>query len=405
MIVPATTSILFVLLLFSSVGLSGAEARYDPERLPKGHEYFELRAGLSNSRLKFEREKVGRVVFLGGSITASKGWRDQTMNWLVKRFPQTKFDFISAGVPSLGSVPHSFRLDRDVLSHGPIDLLFVEAAVNDASNMKDLEQMLRGMEGVVRHIRMADPMTDILQMHFVMPEHMDDYRAGKTPIAIAQHERVAKAYGNPSLDLAREITDRIDAGEFDWDNDFKNLHPSSFGHRIYGNSICRMLEGAWTGTLSNEFKAHRLPEAIDSRSYFRGRFGDIRTVQDRKGFEIEEAWQPGDGKATRPGFVKLPALVGSDPGAEFTFDFEGNAVGLFITAGPDAGRLEFQIDNNQPEQAETFTSWSSSLHLPWAVMLDDGLTPGNHHVRIRILTDHDERSVGTALRVHHLLLN
>jgi len=46
---------------------------YDPAVLPRGHEYFALRAGLGNSRMKFEREKTGRVAFLGGSITAIMG--------------------------------------------------------------------------------------------------------------------------------------------------------------------------------------------------------------------------------------------------------------------------------------------------------------------------------------------
>ncbi len=37
--------------------------------LPGGREYFQVRGGLSNSRVKFEKEKAGRVAFLGGSIT------------------------------------------------------------------------------------------------------------------------------------------------------------------------------------------------------------------------------------------------------------------------------------------------------------------------------------------------
>ena len=33
----------------------------------------------------------------------------------------------------------------------------------------------------------------------------------------------------------------------------------------------------------------------------------------------------------------VPALVGTEPGAEFEFSFEGTGCGLFITSGPDAG--------------------------------------------------------------------
>ena len=64
------------------------------------------------------------------------GWREFLIAWLEKKSPDTKFDFIAAGIPSLGSVPHAFRLEDDVLSRGPVDLLFVEAAVNDATNTR-----------------------------------------------------------------------------------------------------------------------------------------------------------------------------------------------------------------------------------------------------------------------------
>jgi sialidase-1 len=66
---------------------------------------------VNNARVKFEKEKTGRVAFLGGVITAAPGWRHPVMEYLQKRFPETKFEFIGAGIGSLGSVPHAFRLE------------------------------------------------------------------------------------------------------------------------------------------------------------------------------------------------------------------------------------------------------------------------------------------------------
>ena len=40
----------FLLLLTS---LASAEPKYDPAKLPKGHDYFELRDGLANCQRKF----------------------------------------------------------------------------------------------------------------------------------------------------------------------------------------------------------------------------------------------------------------------------------------------------------------------------------------------------------------
>jgi sialidase-1 len=405
-VIPAFT------LLFAA--LVGTTPSYDPAKLPKGHDYFELRDGLANCRRKFTQEKTGRVVFLGGSITAGGAWRQHTCEYLTKKFPDTKFEFINAGIGSMGSVPHAFRLERDVLSQGSVDLLFVEAAVNDSSNIpQHPDLMLRGMEGVVRHMRTVGPLTDIIQLHFVMEPHMADYRAGRVPDSIAQHERVAVAYGNPSLNLAREVTDRIDAGEFTWADDFKNLHPSPFGHQLYANSIARMLDAAFVKPIAAGVKEHPLPAPLDAQSYAKGRLGDIAQAHLLKGFQLVKSWTPSadekqpDGKkvGTRVGFVNVPALVGTEPGAEFEFSFEGTGCGLFITSGPDAGQIEFSIDGGAWRTLDTQTRWSSALHLPWVLILDDQLKNGPHTAKVRLIASRSPKSTGTVLRVFHLLLN
>lgn len=379
---------------------------YRSADLPRGSDYFELRDGLANAFDTFIRTKAGRVAFLGGSITAMPGWRERVMADLQRRFPDTKFDFIGAGIGSLGSVPHAFRLDRDVMGRGPVDLLFVEAAVNDASNIPDRpDLMLRGMEGVVRRARLANPRTDIVHLHFVMPEHMTDYNAGRVPVAVRQHERVAAAYGNPSIDLAREVTERIAAGQFSWDGDFRNLHPSPFGHGVYGDSIGRMLDAATKA--AGKPRSHAVPGVpLDGGSYFNARMVPPSAARIVRGFKLEAGWRPaGAPKGVRAGFVDVPALVGEEPGAEFEFELEGRGAGLFITAGPDAGVLEWSVDGGPFRPVDTYTRWSKNLHLPWVVILDDSLSPGRHVFRVRIAAARHAESAGTALRVQHLLLN
>ena len=51
---------------------------------------------------------------------------------LESRFPQARFQFTQAGIASMGSTPGAFRLSRDV-DLNSLDLLFVEAAVNDVA--------------------------------------------------------------------------------------------------------------------------------------------------------------------------------------------------------------------------------------------------------------------------------
>ena len=122
--------LIFILILgIITIGLSNAQ-KLDAKV------YHTHRGLLKNSFLKFENEKKGRVVFLGGSITYNKGWRDEVCNYIQQRFPETEFDFINAGIPSMGSTPGAFRFKRDVLANGTVDLLFEEAAVNDDTNRR-----------------------------------------------------------------------------------------------------------------------------------------------------------------------------------------------------------------------------------------------------------------------------
>ncbi len=207
---------------------------------------------------------------------------------------------------------------------------------------------------------------------------------------------MAERYGCPSVNLSREVSERIAAGQFTWAMDFRDLHPSPYGQQVYANSITRLLDAAWR-LAAPAPKAHPLPPPLDAASYERGRFGDVKAARIISGFTLDPQWQPTDGKGTRDGYVKVPALVTTTPGAEFEFTFEGTGVGLMITSGPDARTIAFRIDDRPEQPVNTATPWSQSLHLPWALMLEDGLPAGQHTVRVRV--------VDGALRVFHFLEN
>jgi pimeloyl-ACP methyl ester carboxylesterase/lysophospholipase L1-like esterase len=374
----------------------GMEQNAGSGMTPHGRDYFALRGGLGNAWRRLNAGGNARVAFLGGSITQMPGWRDLVGKQLTSRFPATKFTFTNAGISSTGSTPGAFRLVRDVFSEGAIDLLFVEAAVNDSTNGFAGREQVRGMEGIVRHARLLQPELDIVMLHFVDPEKMTELRAGKRPEVIASHEQVAERYGVPSIDLAREVTERIDAGEFTWDGDFKSLHPSPFGMSVYARSIERLLDAAWKQPpmIAVPVEARALPGALDEHSYFRGRLVDIREA---RGWRIDPDWAPADGVATRAGFVHVPMLIGEASGGECIFAFEGSAAGVFVAAGPDAGLLEFRVDGGEWRRQNLFTSWSKTLHIPWAYVLEADLSAGRHELTMRVSTG--------VVRVTHFLAN
>ena len=378
--------------------------------LPGQTDYFVLRGALDNCRIRFEGEKKGRVAFLGGSITQGSGWRNQVMEYLKQRFPRTEFDFIGAGIASTGTTPGAFRLSTDVLTKGRVDLLFEEAAVNDLHNGRTPVEMTRGMEGIVRHARIANPAMDVVMMHFVDPQNFNDYQKKRVPPVITRHERVAVHYGVPSIHLAREVFERIEAKQFTWKDDFRNLHPSPFGHRLYSSTIRRTLSAAWEKPLEPGAKIlpHPVPREIDRHSYTAGKYVSIKAAGERNGFAILEKCDPragGVGGGVRGGFFNVPMLVGTKPGDAFEMAFSGRAVGLFVAAGPDAGIVEYSIDGGDWKKQDLFTKWSGRLHLPWAYVLASELERGKHTLAVRIAADRNSRSKGHACRVVHLLVN
>ncbi len=217
----------------------------------------------------------------------------------------------------MGTTPAAFRLERDVLIHGKVDLLFEEAAVNDASNGRTTTEQIRGMEGIVRHLRNSNPEIDIVMMHFVDPDKIASYNSGAEPIVIVNHNKVAEHYNIPTINLAKEVTDRINNNEFTWKDDFKNLHPSPFGQGIYANSMLQFLNNAYSNHIDSDDKtlSHNLPDKIDDHSYDNGYLLDISAAKFNKNWSIDSVWNPKDGANTRSNYVDVPMLVCNNPGS------------------------------------------------------------------------------------------
>ncbi|MDO4583876.1 MAG: SGNH/GDSL hydrolase family protein [Planctomycetia bacterium] len=370
-------------------------------------EWFAVRDGLPHCQKVFETTGKGTVAFVGGSITEMNGWRNLVCEELQRRFPNTEWEFIAAGISSTGSTPGAFRLTTDVFQEGKkIDLLFEEAAVNDSTNFRTPTEMLRGMEGIVRQAKRLNPQVDIVMMHFAEPDKCRDYRAGRTPVVIATHEKVAEHYRIPSINLAKEVTDRIDAGEFSWEKDFRDLHPAPFGHRLYANTISRLFDAVWPKNATPASPTtSELPPPLDPFSYFHGHYVSINAAILSEGWQRVEAWKPTLSAGTRRGFVHVPMLECTVPGKVLEFPFEGTAVGIFAIAGPDTGIVEYSVDGAPWKQKDFFTPWSSGLYLPWSQIFEAELAEGKHTLRLRMAENKNEKSAGTALRIVHFLVN
>lgn len=394
------------MLLGLALGTSLASAQDQAAALADGN--IDLRGAFQNARLRFEKEKKGHVAFLGGSITEMDGYRPLVMKLLQRRFPQTQFTFTDAGISSTCSTTGAFRLQDDVLSQGPVDLLFVEFAVNDDQDAHHpRRECIRGMEGIVRHTRLHNPYSDIVITYFVNPDMLATWQAGQTPLSVAAHREVAAYYQVPTINLAKEVADRITAGRLTWEQ-FGGTHPKPLGNALCAAMIDRLLSQAWAEPLPAEAKplAHPLPaDPFDAGSYWRGRLiAPDRAEVIRDVTVAVPDWSKIKGSC-RARFVRDRLLCASRPGAEMALDFAGTAIGAYVLAGPDAGIVEASIDGGPYRPFNLLHAYSMGLHYPRTVIFDADLKPGEHKLRLRVSADKDERSTDHAMRVLHFVAN
>ncbi len=368
--------------------------------------FFEPMAGTGNVTADVAASAdaaVSRTVaFLGGSITEMDGFRPLVMKSLRARYPSVVFTEIAAGLSSTCSDAGAFRLDEDVLSKGVPDLLVVEFAVNDDQDGHfGRARCVRGLEGVIRRLRLANPRAEIVVALFVNEGQYAQLRRGETPLPYAAHAVVAAHYGAAVADVGSALAASAAKDGFDWAG-YRDCHPSPEGCQFAARIVLTAIERVFDPLGEPAVKV--LPAPLDPASYFAS-----HVVPDEAISSSDGGWthaQPDWAKI--PGHVRRHDAVGKvwssgRPGAALDVVFEGRTLAARMTNGPDAGALEISVDG-EPPRLLTFRDWGD-LHYPSAVLLADDLPPGRHLARIVVREAlHGGRRAST-LRIHRIYAN
>ncbi len=388
-------------LLFSALALCAAilGQAADKEYPLADAQEVRTRGGLPNFFQKAQTTGAEvKIGYLGGSITAQKGWRVQTLAHFQKAYPQSTFTEINAAIGGTGSDLGVFRVQQDVLSKGP-DLLFVEFAVNDGGT--DPQRIIRCMEGIVRQTWKANPKTDICFVYTLTEALSPPMLEGKLQRSASAMEKVADFYGIPSITLGMEVAKLAKAGKLLWkaplpktDADKAALgdlfvfardgvHPhDSTGQVLYTQAIVRSLPAL--AIANNTPTPHVSNLALDPANWERATLAPITAAK------LSEGLAPID--LATDAFAKgwsnrLPAMVKlTEPGQSIEFKFKGTHCAVYDIVGPAGGMVAVTLDGKAQKAVPRIDAYCTYARLSTFIVGTD-LPEGVHTVRLELLAD------------------
>ncbi len=166
------------------------------------------------------------VGFIGGSITegltagADKCWAKLTYNALCELFPDTKINYINAGLSGTPSILGVVRAERDLFADKTPDIVFIEFAVNDGDG-----QMYKNCyESLVKKCLEKDNDPAVVLLFTVLKNR---YSCQKHMSAIGEH------YNLPMISVGDAINPMFDAGLMTWEKYSEDeSHPNVWGHEL-----------------------------------------------------------------------------------------------------------------------------------------------------------------------------
>ena len=358
--------------------------------------YCKPRGGLGNVLKKLQDGQAVNVAYLGGSITAQAGYRVQTLKWLQEQYPKAKLNEINAAIGGTGSDLGVYRVGQDVIQHQP-DLVFVEFSVNDGGASP--ERIYKGMEGIVRQIWRANPVTDIVFVYTFRSGYEKDLDNGVCPRAASADENVADHYGIPSINMALKCAEMFKAGTmiikpvkdqpvpegvkvFSGDG----VHPDpKVGHVVYTEVIADAIKAMKANA---KLTPHDLVAPLDPGNWEQAKVVPLTPSM------LSDGWRemkPEEDMAKRFAHFMPTLWTSGTPGETITFKFKGTAVKLYDLLGPNGGQAILTVDGvTQPHPRARFDSYCT-YHRIATLGIGDGLKDEVHTVKVEISPDQPDR--------------
>ncbi len=307
---------------------------------------------------------------IGGSITEKYSassyeycYASHVQSWWEERFPDTKVNFINAGIGGTTSYLGVHRVEEDLLYAGP-DLVIVEFSVNDGNDLF----FKKSYDNLVRKILLEEQEPAVLLL-FTTTEA--GYNAQENDSLIGYK------YQLPMLSYANAVLPSIEAGEFSWDDiSPDDVHPNDRGHAIIGEMMYRYFNDVYTHL--DEIGEEVTPfteKAVTKEAYLDAKLldsDDIQPVNMGSFVEKQVNWY-------------LPNNWFTDCGEEaIVFEVEAKNIGIAYQRSTDGtyGQYEVYIDGEYVKTLDGYfkDGWGSTLQ-PDEVYCSD--EPALHTIEIR----------------------
>lgn len=231
-------------------------------------------ARLAAAMRKAENGEEITVGVIGGSITqgslasnSDNSYATRFCKWWEAAFPETKVNFINAGLGGTTSYLGVHRADTELLAYKP-DVVIVEFSVNDSNTFFYKETY----EDLVRKILKADNMPAVLLLFTTM----EDGTSAQTNDLL-----IGFKYDLPRISYREMVLKEIGKGSFSWDDiSPDNIHPNDKGHAMIGEVLWRYLNHIYA-KLDNITEQ---PEPLTVKPYFNEAYVDA-VILDSSGIE------------------------------------------------------------------------------------------------------------------------
>lgn len=328
---------------------------------------------MANVLKKAENGEEITVSYIGGSITEGLTvapehpelcWANLSYEWLCEQYPDTKINYVNAGLSGTPSILGNVRLERDILACEP-DIVFVEFAVNDGNAV----EYHNSYESLVRTLLTQDKDIAVVLLFTVI-------ESGHTCQPFMS--KIGNNYGLPMISEPDSLGEEFAEGRMTWqDYSDDQSHPNQRGHEIVRDFVAHYFEAVMDNVDDNVGEVSKeLPAPVYSDRYMNMKFIDSASME---GVELSNFTGDDAHSAFHNGWMYRDEIGGS-----MKFTLNCRALRMVFKANNSKVYADAEIYVDSEFVCTVSSNRSDGWGNPETAMLIDKDETAEHTVEIRI---------------------